>query len=78
MRGPGEQLELTVETIQERNKGPRREEKRRETREDLLPKTAKEVEQDGTLGATENSFQRKSRWSKGGRSSMKKAHLSTC
>ena len=42
-----------------------REEKRRETREDLLPKTAKEVEQDGTLGATENSFQRKSRWSKG-------------
>ena len=55
-----------------------REEKRRETREDLLPKTAKEVEQDGTLGATENSFQRKSRWSKGGRSSMKKAHLSTC
>ena len=36
-----------------------REEKRRETREDLLPKIAKEVEQDGILGGMENSFQRK-------------------
>ena len=52
-----------------------REEKRRETREDLLPKIAKAVEQDSILGALENSFQRKNRRSKGGRSSMKKAHL---
>ena len=52
-----------------------REEKRRETREYLLPKIAKEVEQDGILGGMENSFQRKNRWSKGNRSSMKKAHL---
>ena len=52
-----------------------REEKRRETREDLLPKIAKEVEHDGILGGMENSVQRKNRWSKGDRSSMKKAHL---
>ena len=39
-----------------------RQEKRRETREYLLPKIAKEVEQDGILGGMENSFQRKNRW----------------
>lgn len=54
-----------------------REEKRRETREDLLPKIAKEVEQDGTLGATENSFQRKNRWS-ALQIKYEEVHLSTC
>ena len=72
----GEKIDVQeVNRVKKKKKKKMREEKRRETREDLLPKIAKDVEQDSILGAMENSFQRKNRWSKGDRSSMKKAHL---